>query len=252
LFKATGSSAGGYMKKSMIIALLCACRLVSAESLLLGNGTEYRNVTIISADPVRMLIVHDGGGCQVDYTELAPNALSAQQRKTVEVKLAEHVERTARIKQLQLEQKAYEQAQREKGLILFEGDWMKPADRQEILASRELDRLEQERLRVKLEKEKLELRKAQRLAEEGDRLLEAPKRSTYTYYYSYPVRSTHCGCRDSRHCSHSSKYYRSGNWNSSCRTAGGLSLSFSSSGNSISYSTGVHSGLHSRSRSTCR
>lgn len=216
------------MKTLIFSVILFAGMLVGAENLSLSDGSQYRNVTIISADPVRMLIVHDGGGCQVEYTDLAPDALSEQQRKRVAIKLAEHVERTARIEQLKLEQKAFEQAQREKGLILFEDSWMKPADRQDILASRELDRLEQERLRVELEKQKLELRKAQQLAEQGDRLLKEPNRLSQIYYYRYPVRGTyHCGCRDSRYCIHSSRYYRSGSWSSSCRTTGGLNFTYS-------------------------
>ncbi|RKX46125.1 MAG: hypothetical protein DRP64_03685 [Verrucomicrobia bacterium] len=71
-----------------------------------------------------MLIVHDGGGCQVGYADLAPDSLSAQQRNTIEEKLTEYVDRKARREQLQLEQKAFEQAQRGKGLVLFEGNWM--------------------------------------------------------------------------------------------------------------------------------
>ncbi len=77
-----------------ILSALC-CLTVAAENITAKDGTNYRNVTIISADPDRMLIVHDGGGCQVSYKDLLPDSLSADQRKTVEEELRYYVQRSS-------------------------------------------------------------------------------------------------------------------------------------------------------------
>jgi hypothetical protein len=228
-----------------------------ADNLVTLEGTIYENVTIVSANPERMLIVHDGGGCQVEYADLA-GPLSAEQRKTVEEELKVYAERQVRIERLRQEaeakrvaEEAFAQAQRDKGLILFEGDWMKPADRQEVLAARELDRLEQERVRVELEKQKAELRKAQLLAEQERQRLEAQRkasRRTYTYYYSYPSRSYSCcgtsSCRHKSRHNYSSHRYR--------YPKNSFGVSFSTGGNSISLRSGTSSYFHNNSRQTKR
>ena len=169
------------MRNLLILTILCAAQGLFAESVMTLDSTVYRNVTIVSANLERMLIVHDAGACQVEYTELASGTLSPEQRKTIESKLTEYIERTARIEKFQLEKEEFELAQREKGLIQFEDSWMKPLERDEMLAGRELLKLEKERLYLELEMKKAELRKEQVLAEQGDRLLEPPSRSYIIY-----------------------------------------------------------------------
>ncbi|MEE9367753.1 MAG: hypothetical protein V3V05_02700 [Pontiella sp.] len=169
------------MKNRLIVTILWITNVVFAGNIATKNGAIFQNVTIVSANPERMLIVHDAGACQVEYTELAAGELSPEQRKTIESKLTEHIERKARIEKLQLEKEAFEQAQRKKGLIQFEDSWMKPQERDEMLARREILKLEKERLRLELETQKEQLRKEQLLAEQGDRLLEPPSRNYIIY-----------------------------------------------------------------------
>jgi hypothetical protein len=204
------------MKKLLIIALLCWHQMASAENLVRRDGTVYRNVTIISANPERMLIVHDGGGCQVEYVDLA-GVLSAGQRKSVEEGLKVYAARKVRLEQLRkeaeikrLEEEAFARKQQERGLVLFEGAWMKPVDRQELLAARELARLERERISVELEKQKAELQKAQYLAEqERQRLNEYRRSSSISFYYSYPSSRSGKNCRTPAYYGNS--FYRSNN-----------------------------------------
>lgn len=209
------------MKHVLMIMLLCSIQNLFASQLVANDGTVFQNVIIISADPVRMLIVHDGGGCQVEYSDLAPNTLSSQQRETVAVKIAEYVERQAKYEQLKLEQKTFEQAQRGKGLILFEDNWMKPAEREDMLARRELKKLERERLLLELELQKAELRQERALAEQNERLLEPP-RQTSSYYYGYY-----------RPCRSRPEHHKHGGRVSGCGTTGGPTYSFTSSPNSV-------------------
>jgi len=220
------------MKHVLMIMLLCSIQNLFADQLVANDGTVFQNVIIISADPVRMLIVHDGGGCQVEYSDLAPNTLSFQQRETVAVKIAEYVERQSKHEQLKLEQKAFEQTQRGKRLILFEDNWMKPAEREDMQARRELQKLERERLLLELEKQKVELRKEQALAKQNERLLEPP-RHTYSYYYGYY-----------RPCRPRPEHYEHRGRVSGCGSTGGLTYSFTSSPNSVY--------LESRSSSSCQ
>jgi hypothetical protein len=221
------------MKNLLIIILVCVSGRLFADDLLLRDGAILQNVTIISADPVRMLIAHDGGGCQVKYTDLASNVLSAQQRATMESKLEEYVERRARIDQYQLEKKIFEQGQLEKGLILFEDHWMSPAERQELLVQREKKSLELEKLRLELAKEKVELQKQELLARQGDQLLEPP-RSSYFFYSSGHVGNRWCGYG---HPGYSWRSNKRGTWNSIGRTPG-VNISVSSRRRSVVHESG--------------
>jgi hypothetical protein len=237
------------MKNRMIIALLCGSQLLFADNLETREGTVFQDVTIISADPERMLIVHVGGGCQVKYTDLVLGALSDQQRKAIENGLKEYTERQIRLEQLRqkaeilrIEQEVFARSQQEKGLILFEGDWMKPVDRQEVLASRELERLERELLSVELAKQKAELRKEQLLVEQEQQRLNAYRRSrNISFYYSYPSRSIGCGCGNPGRCRHSSSSYTGNSFHSTQRKYGGQSIYSSSIGSSTSYGRKVYS-----------
>ncbi len=246
------------MKKLILIALMCISQISVSENLVTLDGTVYKNATIISADPERMLIVHDGGGCQVEYADLA-GPLSAEQRKTVEEELKVYAERQVRMERLRQEaeakrvaQEAFVQAQRDKGLILFEGDWMKPADRQEILAARELDRIEQEQVLMELEKQKAELRKEQLMAEQERQRLEEYRRSRRTYYYySYPSSRVSTGCCGTSSCRHKSRNnYSSHRYRYPKNSFG---VSFSTGGNSISLRSGSSYYVRNQNRSnTCR
>ncbi len=241
------------MKKLILMALLCGSQISIADTLVTLDGTVYENVTIVSADPERMLIVHDGGGCQVEYADLA-EALSVKQRKVVEEELKNYADRQVRMERLRQEaeakrlaQEAFVRAQREKGLVLFEGDWMKPADRQELLAARELDRIKRERLQVELEKQKAELRKAQLLAEQERQRLEASRtsRRVSTYYYSYPGTRVSARCCGTASCRH-----KGGRTYSSHRYPSGFNVSLSTGGGSISYRSG--SASYKRGTNTSR
>lgn len=220
--------------KNILIALLVASAVSAwAENLSAQDGKVYRNVTIVSADPERMLIVHDGGGCQVYFKDLVPDSLTAEQRTTVEEELKYHVTREKRMEQLRIEKEAFELMQREKGLIQFEGNWMTPADQQNLLAEREKQRLNLERLRVQLAKEKAALEKERLETEQARRALDADyKRDRFiTTTYSYPYGSN---CKTPRsHYPHGKK----------CTTSGtGLSGSWSgSNGSSITISSGCSS-----------
>ncbi|MCF7848771.1 MAG: hypothetical protein K9M45_07980 [Kiritimatiellales bacterium] len=233
------------MRNLIIITLLCGCQLTFGEDIAKRDGTVYRNVTIISADPMRMLIAHAGGGCQVEYKDLASGALSEQQQKEIAEGLRAYAERQGRLEQtqlaaekLRLEQEAYEREQLAQGMIHFEGMWMKPADRQEIMASRELDRLKQERLSVELEQQKAELQKAQILAEQERKRLEEYDRSRrYSYSYSYPsTRTVYVHGYPNHYKTPSHRY--SGSHHSSHYRPGGLSFSIGSHGSSVSFSSG--------------
>lgn len=215
--------------KALMFILLFSAGFVFADDLLTKEGTVYENVTIISADPVRMLIVHDGGGYQLKYTDLAEGTLSSNQKSAIADGLKEYAQREIRIEDARAaaeiaraDHEAFEQAQRERGLIQFEDAWMTPQDRQDILAGRELDRLKQERLAVELEKEKADLRRSQLLAEQEQAHLityEQPRTIVYSSYY--PSRSRDYACRYP-----SKKSYT---------RSSGLRISASSSGSSITY-----------------
>jgi hypothetical protein len=238
------------MKKLILAVLLFGSHAVLAGNILTRDGTLYRNVTIISADPERILIVHDGGGCQIQYADLAEGALSVKQRNTVEEKLKEYIARKARLEQLKLEKEAFEQEQLAKGLILFEGNWMKPADRQDLLARRALAKLEKERLAVELEKQKAELRKAQVLEQQERQRLEEYRNSrrSYSYYYSYPSYRTSRNCRYPVYYGKSSHKCSGSCCRSNQRYSGSSGVSLYKSGHSISYKSGSSSYSHSISR----
>ena len=163
-----------------IISILC-CLSVSAENLTAKDGTVYHNVTIISADPDRMLIVHDGGGCQVNFKDLKPDSLTVEQRNKVEGELRYYVLRTKRLEMIRLEKEVFEAEQRQKGLVEFEGGWVTPLEREGILIGRAARKVELERKRVQLAKEKAELEKQQLQTEKARYLLEGESRRGSTY-----------------------------------------------------------------------
>jgi hypothetical protein len=159
---------------------------VYADNLQLANGTVFKNVTIISADPDRMLIVHDGGGCQVDFKALIPDSLTTEQRMKVEEELSYYVLRTKRLEIIRLEAEEFAAAQRQKGLIEFEDGWVTPVQREEILQNREQSKLELERQRVVLAKERAALEKEQLQTEKARALLEGESQRGTTYFtYGY-------------------------------------------------------------------
>ena len=233
------------MKKTLVFLLFAALNVTAAEMLRLQNGTVYKNVIIITAEPERMLIAHDGGGCQVNYAALVPDSLTKTQREAIEQGLRDYADREIKREQLKQGQAAlrlaeaeFANAQRAKGLILFEDSWMKPADRQEILALRALDRLELERRKVEIAKEKAALQKELRLAEQERQALEAQSRNRTTYIYtSRPLYSRHPS-----YCAPTYRRSNSRNTNkctqktySSRRSPNGVSISFSSGNSSIGY-----------------
>jgi len=165
------------MKAWIGIFIILGCCLAQAENLQLKNGSVLKNTTIISADPERMLIVHDGGGQQIEYAELERNSITPAQRVKIEGLLKKYAERKRKRQELLLQQQAFEKAQMEKGLVLFEGNWMSPADRQQLLTLREVARLEQQRMKLELAQEKIELKKAELKARQGDELLDGPAKS---------------------------------------------------------------------------
>ena len=239
------------MKKTLVFLLFAVLNVNAAEMLRLQNGTVYNNVLIIAAGPERMLIAHDGGGCRVNYAALVPDSLTKTQREAIEQGLRDYADREIRREELKQEQAAlrlaeavFADAQRAKGLILFEDSWMKPADRQEIMALRDLDRLALERQKIEIAKEKAALQKELRLAEQERQALEARSRNRTTYIYtSRPLYSRHqsyCvpthrrgSSRNTNICSQ--RTYSSG------RGSSGVSISFSSGNASIGYH-GSHSG----------
>jgi hypothetical protein len=215
------------MKTALLILLMMGSQLALAGELVLRDGTVYRNVVIISADPERMLVVHDGGGCQVEYAGLEQDSLTPVQRSQIEGFLKKHVERQARLEELRLEKEAFEQTQLAKGLIKFEGNWMTPADQHKILTMREVARLERERLALELEQKKIELRTAELKAREGDQLLQDRQSSSFIYYTgrNYPNFGRN-GCYDPSHFS--------GSWNRRRPAGGGLHI-----GSDSSFSYGI-------------
>ena len=222
------------MKKTLVFLLFAVLNVNAAEMLRLQNGTVFKNVIIIGAEPERMLIAHDGGGCQVNYAALVPDSLTKTQREAIEQGLRDYADREIKREELKLEQATlrlaeaeFAEAQRAKGLILFEDSWMKPADRQEIMALRELDRIALERQEVELAKEKAVLQKELFLAEQERLALEAQSRNRTTYIYtSYSSHSRHpsyCAPthRKDRHTNKSA--HRT---HSSGRGSDGVSISF--------------------------
>lgn len=240
------------MKNLMIIALCCASQLVFAEDLRTKEGTVYKDVTILSANPARLMIVHAGGGCQVEYANLDSDTLSETQWEAIEEGLKVSSARTLRMEQLQrtaeelrVKQENFKEEQLDKGLILFEGHWMKPADRQELMANRALQRMEQERLSIQLEKEKAELRRAQYLAEqEKQRLVEYQKSRRSFSYYSYPTTRTIIGCSTPKLYNNSSHHHNNAYSRSSyryCTQVGGISVSYRRGSSSLYGKTSGHS-----------
>lgn len=168
-----------------MIGLMAVLHAGAAE-LETVAGTVFHNVTIISADPERMLIVHDGGGCQVDFKDLKTDSLTPEQRTKVEKELRYYTQRAKRQELIRLETEEFEAEQRQKGLVEFEGGWVTPLEREEILISREERKVELERKRVQLAKEKAELEKQQLQTEKARYLLEGESRRGTTYItYGY-------------------------------------------------------------------
>ncbi len=184
------------MKKRLIFLIVFCAVSANADDLTLRDGTVYRNVTIISSDPVQMLIAHDGGGCQIRFDALVPDSLTAEQRAKVETGLKEYAERQARLEKLRIERETFELAQQAKGLVKFEDAWMTPLEREQLIAKREQQRLEIERRRLELATEQAQLRKEKLEAEKAARELEEQWRRsryiTYSYFDCPPVRPNSC------------------------------------------------------------
>lgn len=160
------------MKKLIYILTLALGINAVADNLTVNDGTVYRNVAIISANPEQMLIVHDGGGCQVKFKDLVPDSLTVDQRQKVEEELKYYTERQARIDKAAAERKAFVEAQIAKGLTEFEGAWMTPLEKEELLLKREERRVEIERKRLQLAKERAALEKEQLETDRARYLLE--------------------------------------------------------------------------------
>jgi hypothetical protein len=128
-----------------------------ADDLPLKDGSVLRNVSIISAEPARMLIVHDGGGEYVAYSNLATNALTAAARAEVERLVRIHVERQARLEEARAIKDAEDRSMRQGGFVMFEGYWMQPADIEVILQTRRTAALEREKIRLEIAKNQAEL-----------------------------------------------------------------------------------------------
>jgi hypothetical protein len=217
------------MKRLAMVALLMVFRIAGAEDLTAVDGTVYRNVKIISADPERMLVVHDGGGCQVEFADLVPESLTRAQRAEVERLLKTHVERQERREKLRIEKEAFELAQRQKGLVLFEGNWMTPTDQQKIITLREVAKLERERMKMELEQQRVALKTAQLKANQGDKLLEGDRNRQSTVFYTgrnYPSFG---------HSTSAYPYYINSNWGARRSVSGGLHIRISGSHGSFSY-----------------
>ncbi len=173
------------MFRICVILGLCSCLTVQAADWTVKNGTVFRNVSVISADPDSVLIVHDDGGCQVKYSDLMPGSLTESQRAQIEQDLKVYAERQAAIARAEAERKAFETAQRSKGLVEFEGAWMKPLEKEELLLKREERWLAIERGRLQLAREKAALQKEQLANERARYLLEGdPRTTTLSVTYS--------------------------------------------------------------------
>lgn len=169
------------MKACFLILVLFIPLLGWAEDMTLLDGSVLKNVTIISADAERLLLVHDGGGQQIEYAQL--KAITPAQRVKIESLLKKYAERKEKREELLFQQKAFEQTQLEKGLVKFEDNWITPSERQQILTLREVARLERERMQIELAQQKVELRQAELEAQQGDELLSGPSsRSSFIYY----------------------------------------------------------------------
>lgn len=179
------------MKKLLAILVSFSCLAAWADDLKTKDGTVYKNVTIVSAKPEHMLIVHDGGGIQVYFKDLVPDSLTAEQRKIVEREIKIYAERADRLEKARIEREAFELAQREKGLIEYEGIWMTPLEKEELLLKREERRLELEKQRLLLAQEKAALEREKLETERARYLLEGESnrgRTTITYGYSSSYR----------------------------------------------------------------
>lgn len=170
-----------------LISLLRA----GAADLQTVKGVVFHNVTIISADPDRMLIVHDGGGCQVAYKDLKPDSLTPDQREKVEEELNDYTQRSKRLEKIRMETEVFEAEQRQKGLLKFEGGWVSLQELEEIVIAREERKIDLERKRVQLAKEKAELEQQRLQTEKARYLLEGESRRGTTYItYGYTSRSS--------------------------------------------------------------
>ncbi len=171
------------MKKLLILMTSVLSFSAAAGNLTAQDGTVYRNVTIVSANPEEMLIVHDGGGCQVRYEDLMPDSLTAPQRRKVEEELEYYAQRQQRLEKARAERERFEAAQREKGLIEYEGAWMTPLEKEELLLLREERRLAMEQQRLQLARERAQLEKEQLETERARDLLEGERRGSTSFYY---------------------------------------------------------------------
>ncbi len=169
------SMRGNALKKVLYILALTLGFSSIADDLTVKDGAVYRNVTIISVNPDQMLIVHDGGGCQVKFKDLIPHSLTAEQRQKVEEELQYYTKRQARIEKAAAERKAFADTQRAKGLIEFEGTWMTPLEKEELLMNREERKLDLERQRLQLAKEQAALEKERLETARARYLLEGDK-----------------------------------------------------------------------------
>ncbi|QBG47937.1 hypothetical protein EGM51_11210 [Verrucomicrobia bacterium S94] len=177
--------------KNLLIVFAMFCSAAGAESLQLRDGTVFRNAEIISASPDHMLIVHDGGGSQVYFRDLVADSLSAAQREKVKVELQRYAARQARVTEAEARRSAFELAQREKGLIEFEGNWMTPQEKEELLQRREEHRLDLEKQRIQLAREQAVLEREKIDTDRARSLLNGESRrrtTTITYGYSTSYR----------------------------------------------------------------
>ena len=182
------------MKTRLLIILIAAAGLSAlADDLSLKDGTVLRNATVISADPERLLVVHDGGGCQVKHADLAADSLTPALKRTIEDSLRAHVERARRLEQARTERRVFEDNQRAKGFIEFEGEWMPPSEREKILQARKTAVLEREKLRVEIAKRQAELEEEELQTARARQLLEGDRNQSSITIYSgtsrhYPSR----------------------------------------------------------------
>jgi hypothetical protein len=103
----------------------------------------------------------------------------------VEKELRNYVERKDRLEKLRLEKEEFELAQREKGLVKFEGGWLTPLEREEVLLHRKERLLELDRKRVQLAREENELEKERIQTDRARFLLEGEENRNATTIITY-------------------------------------------------------------------
>ena len=175
------------MKRMLLLLIATSCFCAWADDFTTINGGVYQDVTVVSATPEYLLIIHRGGGGQVLFKDLAVDALSDELARTVQRELRSYAIAAKRQEQVELGRAAAAVAQ---------------AEQQERVASRTDRALVLEQKRLQLARDRAALEKDQLELEAAQRRMEIQPQPVIVYENVAPSRK-YCGCVGA--CRHKNK-----------------------------------------------